>query len=226
MAARITWTLSGLILFLPSLILKDYMLDPIQECREKFGRAPRNISLYNRMTYFRVTKPLWLWLNRSDKLHTLLRNKRSLFNNGVVVWGQVVQANNLLFRHGYEDCPGEIVYSLNRTLHSDGRQMQRIASRLFALKGTKPADPSLRKIADYLTDEYTRVFGLDVPKIISPSLKCKISTTFFVRKHLPNQRLCKTLLPVVLSTSAPNILMPLPERYWPDSLLQWWSSAG
>ncbi|HEX5445823.1 MAG TPA: hypothetical protein VFW87_18495 [Pirellulales bacterium] len=96
--------------------------------------------------------------------------------------------------------------------------------QLYSLKGSAPEDPELAPIATYLTDEMIRVFGLPVPKTISPNLPCRIFTTFFVRKHLPLRRLCTPLLPIVANPSEPYVAMPLPARFWPQPLVDGWST--
>jgi len=168
---------------------------------------------------------MWLWLSPGDKMATLFRNTNPLFRDGVVVWGHVIQANQLMFQPGSENCPGEVVYSLAESHQVDPDTLAQVARDLFSLKGTHPNHPELNPIANYLTDEMIRVFGLPVPKVISPTLPCQISTTMFFRKHLPRQRLCSSLLPLVVNPSPPFVALPLPERYWPPELLAWWTQG-
>lgn len=199
------------------------MQDAIRECNYNFGEPPREVSFWDRLTYFRVPKPLWLRLNKEDELTTHFQNLNDLFSDGIVVWGHLVQANNLMFEEGNNNCPGEIVYSLDDPSRVDPEYLQQVAHELFQLKGTKPSSPKLQPIANYLTNEMIRVFGLPVPSSISPSIQCKISTTLFVRKHLPKHQLCASLLPVIVSRQKPHVVTTLPERYWPPELLEWWS---
>lgn len=200
------------------------MPNPIHECIENFGLAPRRLSLWDRLTYFRIPRPRWLPANSSDGLSTLFQNLHTLFTEGTVVWGHIIQANALLFQPGLDDCPGELVYSLADARRVDPDDLGQVAHQLYSLKGSAPEDPELAPIATYLTDEMIRVFGLPVPKTISPNLPCRISTTFFVRKHLPLRRLCTPLLPIVVNPSEPYVAMPLPARFWPQPLIDWWST--
>ena len=191
-------------------------------CIENFGEAPRRFCLRDRLGYLRLPKPLWLCLDPFDELRTLFRNHRTLLADGKVVWGYIVQANYLLHEEGNDNCPGEIVYSLDEGNGVDHIYLGQLASELFALKGTRPSDPELLRIAEYLTDEEIRVFGLSVPSSISVA-HCQLSTTLFVRKHLPKRHLRAPLLPVVVNPKEPYVVMPLPERYWPEDLVEWWS---
>jgi len=197
------------------------MADLLAECVHRFGESPRRLAIWNR-SYFHVPKPDWLKGIPDDKLMTIFRYLPALFSQGIVVWGHVIQANSMMFEPGSHDCPGELVYSLDRRRIIDPTLLQQIAFELGQLKRTQPQDDELAVIADYLTNERIRVFGLPVPRPVSPSMPCHISTTLFVRKHLPEERLCKTLLPIVVMPDEPHIAMPLPARYWPKELLQWW----
>lgn len=192
------------------------------ECRANFGAAPRSFSFWDRANYMKVSRPLWLLLSPRDQLQTLFRHRKSLLENGVVVWGQVVQANQLLFSPGKTDCPGELVYSLEE--HRDARPdfLREVAAALFALKGTDPDDPEEQRVAEYLTNERIRVFGLPVPRSICPQKDCRMSTTLFTRRHLPAGRLCQGILPVIVNPAEPHIALPLPERYWPEDFLDKW----
>jgi hypothetical protein len=199
------------------------MNDPIDECAARFGIAPRAFSFWDRNVYLRVPKPSLLSEHPADELHTIFQGAPRLFTNGVVVWGHIIQANHLMFQDGNDDCPGELVYSLEDRQSVDPEYLQTVSTKLGALKGSKPESPGLAEIADYLTKEYVRVFGLLAPPEVSPRFRCRISTTFFVRKHLPRRRICGPLLPVVVHPKEPYIAMPLPQKYWPKELVDWWS---
>jgi hypothetical protein len=165
-------------------------------------------------------------VDSSDQLTTLFRHANTLFTEGTVVWGQVIQANELMFEGGNDNCPGEVVYSLKDPQRADPEYLEHVALELYSLKGTEPNNPELAQIAEYLTDETIRVYGLPVPSVVSPLYQCQISTTFFVRKHLPGRRLLASLLPIIVNPRKPHVALPLPERYWPPELLDWWFDQG
>ena len=201
------------------------MIDPLDVCIHNFGPPPRRFGWRDRVTHLRVPKPAWLRASRGDKLNTLYDHLDELWRDGVVVWGHVVQANQLMFEEGRANCPGEVLFSTADHDRVDPDELGRIAHDLFALKGTKPTDPDLSPIADYLTDEMVRVFGLPVPRSVSGPLPCRISTTMFVRKHLPGRRLCGPLLPVVVHPRRPHVALPLPAQFWPVELAAWWAGG-
>lgn len=200
------------------------MQEVLRKCIYNFGEPPRAVSLWDRLWYLRVPRPLWLWSNPPDRLATHFKNLNKLFCDGIVVWGHVVQANRRLFEKGLFNHPGEIVYSIDNTNLVEPEYLQRVAEQLYQLKNTKPTVPELRGISDYLTDERIRVFGLPVPYPISPWIPCTISTTYFVRKHLPKRQIRRLLIPVIVSRQRPHTATTLPERYWPSELVEWWSN--
>lgn len=193
------------------------------------ARALGGFSLWGRLTYWRVVRPEWLYQSPDDGLETLFLNLTKLKRNGKVVWAHFVQANKLLYSPGDVDCLAEVVYSLGDADSIQPEELGEIAGSLAALKHTKPDDPELASIADYLTSEWMRVYGRTVPGSISPRHSCKMSTIYVVRKHLPKpkpkQWLCAPLIPLIVSPTAPHVAIPLPSRYWPKSLVEWWTSS-
>lgn len=199
----------------------------ISQCVENFGEPPRRFPLWDRLTYLRVGRPAWLKQNSDDRLENLFRNLSKLKRDGKVVWAHIIQANGLLFSPGQDDCPAEVVYSLDDSKSIAARVLGGIASSLYSLKETKPDDAKLAFIAHYLTDERTRVFGIPVPPVISPGLSCMISSTYIVRKHLPKPRqwLGSRLLPLIVYPAIPHVALPLPSRYWPQEMIEWWVNS-
>src|SRR5688500_9241296 len=120
------------------------MADPLHECIRNFGRAPRELSLWDRLTYLRVPKPAWLRAEPDDKLNALFQNLPTLFANGTVVWGHIIQANRMMFEAGPINCPGEFVYSLEDARIANPQNLQKVAHELYSLKGTEPDDVELQ----------------------------------------------------------------------------------
>ncbi|EMI54584.1 hypothetical protein RSSM_03950 [Rhodopirellula sallentina SM41] len=94
---------------------------------------------------------------------------------------------------------------------------------MASLKGTQPNSNQERHIADYLTDEFIRVFGLAVPQYY-PEEQYLISTVMFARHHLPNQMLSDRILPLVVAPTPPHFAFVLPAVYWPQRLLERWGA--
>ena len=199
------------------------MVDVISDCAAKLGPAPRKISLLDSWGYLRNPRPDWVIGSPGEQLATHFNHLELTFREGKVVWGYLLQANSQLFENGVHDCPGELLYSIEDSPEeANPATLAPIAHEVTALKGTGTTDPELAPIGDYLTDEMIRVFGLDVPAVLSPGLKCKISTTFFVRKHLPKKRICSGFFPLLVREEAPHVAMVIPSRYWPKGFVKMW----
>src|SRR5690242_17380421 len=100
-------------------------------CRQAFGSPPRRFSLLDRLTYLNTKRPIWC--NSSDQLSRFFEGRNALLRDGMVAWGHIVQANQLMFRPGPHNCPGEVVYSNSPTVDIDLADLSDIAHRLFDL---------------------------------------------------------------------------------------------
>lgn len=204
----------------------------LMECQERFGTTPREFDTYTK-AYLTMDYSWAYWLLFFVPICKLLKSsrQRSVFRHGKVVWAHVIQANNVLWdppdptHEDNGDAPGELVFSLDVGGRVTPVYLEPLAERLAQTRGQPLGDAELRRIGDYLDAETVRVFGWNVPKQLSPQVPCYISTTMFLRKHLPNARLHHPFLPVVVSHKAPYFVMPLPERFWSTDLLTWWTHA-
>jgi len=170
--------------------------------------------------YPKIPMPSWAV---NDPLARLWKDFPTLLKAARVVWAHIVQANELLFQRGSQDCPGEVVYD-PRGLKEAG-DLAVVAEQLFSLKGTKPFDSELVAVADHLTSERSRVFGRPVPKKIS-EYPLRFSTIFFCRKHLPNRRLSLPCFPILVNEECLGSVMVLPSRWWPAELIDVWKEAS
>jgi hypothetical protein len=202
----------------------DYDLE-LSECARRLGPPPRRFSIWSRLGYLRVPQPQWVTREKDDLQHFFESTSR-LLSVGRLTWGCIVQANRRLFEPGKDDCPGEVVYGAKPRQDPPLESLIKIGRDLYELKGTVQSDPAFATIASYLTDEYTRVFGLRVPKVVSGTSICAVSTLFFVRKHLPDRVLARKWFPTLVLDEAPNAAMVLPSRYWSDNLVAAWTRAA
>ncbi|TWU07523.1 hypothetical protein [Stieleria varia] len=203
----------------------------LTECQQRFGAAPRDFdaptSEYLKMEMSWVYG--WLFFVPLCKLLKSSR-QRSIFRQGSVVWAHIIQANGELWgpatptREDNGDAPGEMVFSLDTTGKITPAYLASVAEKIAATRGQPSNDAELKRIGDYLEAETVRAFGWNAPKRFTPNVPCYISTTMFLRKHLPGGYLHETFLPVVVSHKAPYFIMPLPERFWSPELLAWWTS--
>ena len=192
----------------------------IDKMRESFETAPRKFSFFDRMTTFNFMRPDWAYGEEPDNLNYLFDRMSDVYQNGEVIWGSVIQVNEGLFEKGKDNLPGEVVFSFNDDVNLS--KLSKVANKLYHLKSQSPEDPELKKISDYLKDQFIRVYGWNVPKSISPDLNCFISTTFFLRKHFLGKTLNQTTFPIVVLKEAPHFALPLPSKYWTEEFKKWW----
>lgn len=197
----------------------------IDQCRKRFGPSPRSFPLWSRLRYLRTPPPAWLRKRRSDGLWELYRQRSLLLTRGTIVWAHLVQANEVLFSPGKIDAPAMVIYSPDPYFDAHLDELAEMASRLFALKDTKPEDAELARFARFITDEMDRNLHVPIPSQISEN-RTVIATGIMVhRKHLPFGVLTESFFPLLALPEVTPATMILPERYWPDSLLRAWGKG-
>lgn len=169
-----------------------------------------------------VERPGWA---DSDALGRFFDHAPALLSKGRVVWGALIQANELLFQPGtVGGARGEVIYDAQGRL--TGEDLQPIAKLLLSLKGAAPTDPALREFSSYLTDENACVFGMELPMSVAP-YPLKVSTTWFSRSHLQGGTIALPWFPLLIDEEAcPGIVMVLPSRFWPSELRAQWVAGS
>lgn len=200
----------------------------LRQCQENLGEVPRSFDA-DTTAYLQIDGAIIFNFLFFVPICKLLKNsrQRDLFRNGKVVWGHVIQANDCLWMPDTspaknDDAPGELVFACDSEVNPP--YLERIATKLASLRGDQHEDPDLARIGNYLEAETKRVFGWSVPKSVSPDVPCYISTTMFLRKHLPDTCLHRSFFPIVISPKRPHFAMSLPERFWPAEFLTWWKT--
>lgn len=176
----------------------------------KYGTAPKDLSFLRRMLFPRIQQPPYL-PRAKDDLNAILAAQKSVIKHGVVVLGAVIQANNLLFKAGPNDHPGELLLSLDPVIAPE--TLRAIARELFGLKGKICLDTERAVISRYLTDERIRVVGHDLPAELSRGHGCFCTTTIFRRRSLPAGVLDGQLMPVLVHPTS-RFAIVLPHQYW------------
>lgn len=191
----------------------------LDECRKNLGEAPRKFSLLDRWKYLKIEQPSWCASN-NDEMLRFFEQRENMLRNGILTFGCVVQANQLMFTEGKHNCPGEVVYSLEDCTNIAA--LRRVAHALYDLKGTQPEGEVEACFAEYLTDERIRVYGLRIPESVFAPFACLDSTIFFARHHLPDGKLSLGYFPILVNAQEPRTVMVVPSRYWPQSFQEMW----
>lgn len=196
----------------------------LEECRQQFG-APgrRRFRMREGLCYLNIKRPIWC--GKQDELWNLFKHKQQVLCHGEIVWGHIVQANTLLFKPGIANCPASVVFCPDSAVPVNLAALSYAAKCMFDLKNTTPEEAELLEIANTLTDEMTRTFGVQVPKQFCNGFTFYEASTFITRKHLPDGVLRRSIFPLLISSVSPYYCFPLPSKYWSSDLIHYWHSS-
>jgi hypothetical protein len=180
----------------------------------RLGDAPADLPAAERKRLRLVTMPQWTRGYGTSGLGWLFEAERDLKENGLVVPGALVQANDHMYAPDGDDMPGEVVFTF--AAEPDLRDLSTMAGEVFRLKGRRCREPDESFVADYLADEMTRVRGIPVPARLDTVGDSFISTTVFFRDALPKRCLRGSVYPFLVSTETMNAVV-LPSKLWSES---------
>lgn len=170
--------------------------------------------------YLHIRPPKWCRQSQDD-LMLIYRDQKKLIDEGQVVIAMLVQANNNLFKKGYQDFPADVVYSDDLSAENLLQKLRDVAIKIFDLKETKPEDPDEGKFAQMVSHEYGRDFRVTVPDRFGDGLTVTYTTIMVHRKHLPEGYLANEFFPLLIHEES-RAAMILPARYWSKELLADW----
>lgn len=175
----------------------------------------------------RPETPVWATMETDEPLNRLFAHSDQLLLRGRVVWGALVQANNLLFEPEFRfGAPGEVVYDPQG--RSEPEALEAIARLLMRCKRADNAgidDPALQRYGEHLRNERTRMFGFPLAGRLLP-YPLLASTTYFDQCQLPDGMLSRSHFPLLVDADAPGLVLPLPTALWPEALRDAWLDIG
>lgn len=185
------------------------------------GIAQRQALADSDIETLRPLRPAWA---DGHPLSMLFDAAPRLLREGRVTWGCVVQANKLLFHPAYcGGAPGEVLYDPAGRVSPE--ELGGLARHLLECKGRPSDDAELQRYTDHLADESTVLFGHPVSRRLMP-YPLRTSTTYFDQLQLPDGMLSLGWLPLLVHDGLPGLVLPLPCRFWADSLQAFWCDAG
>ncbi|VTT97577.1 Uncharacterized protein OS=Planctomyces brasiliensis (strain ATCC 49424 / DSM 5305 / JCM 21570 / NBRC 103401 / IFAM 1448) GN=Plabr_4597 PE=4 SV=1 [Gemmataceae bacterium] len=199
----------------------------IRASRARFGPPPRVLSTADaeacRLTLLPELEAAFR--ASDDPMLRILADRQRLLDRGEVVWGRLVQANQILFDpSNHITAPANVVYRLDP--HFDGRAeaLGRIPHGLFAQKGTVPASRELREFVRVITDERERIMRRELPRSYCGGRSVYFTTCFIQPGHLPGNRIARPDFPLLVNAHETEAVMVLPSRFWPPDLAYQWES--
>jgi hypothetical protein len=198
----------------------------LQRCRESLGSPPRTLDR-EEQRYFRLQPSFlmrFVFLSRLDNLRMVARDQYLLRDHGRVVWGFLVQANEVLFDpRNRQVLPANVIYSPDTYFDDRVALLQGVAGGLFQLKGTSPGDEELEKFATAITNEVARTMRLPLPRPLCQGKEVYFTTCLIQPSHLPGGYLASGFFPIVICPEETDAVLILPARYWPNELCQVWT---
>ena len=193
----------------------------LREVARRVGKPPRRFSAL-RWRHGRSKPPAWL--TPQDLISRIYAWQGRILRDGFVRWGVVVHANNTLFLPGATESGAQVVYGRKGDVSL--ADLREVARRTFALKGTEPADPGERRLADMLAAETERALDWPVPLSLTGGRDVVTTIVMLPREHLPGGFLGMDHFPI-LADAVSGMAVLVPQRYWPADLLEEWkSNAG
>lgn len=181
-----------------------------------YPQAFAQLPLMERTIYLEKGWPSWV---AQDPLDRLREDMPRLMQKGRVVWGHIVQANRGLFEGKVEGAPLEVLYDPRGLFPQEA--LGNLAGMLYQLKGKQTDDPELKRYADHLQKETSRLFDWRTPASFVP-YPLHASTTYINRHWLPGGRLVNPLIPLVVSEHYPGGVAMAPSHVWPAEYKERW----
>jgi hypothetical protein len=161
-----------------------------------------------------------------DKLRTVLRDQHLLRDHGRVVWGFLVQANQVLFDPANrQTLPANVIYCTDPNGDDQVPLFRSVARGLFGLKGTSPRDAELTRFSAAITNELARTMRLPLPRSVCGGMAAYFTTCLIQPSHLPGGHIASGVFPLVICPERTEAVMILPARYWSKELREVWASG-
>ena len=193
----------------------------IAACRDLFGSPPRPLCVTDRISLDPERQQNFV--ERKDGLLRIFQDQDLLLTQGRVIWGQLVQANQILFQPTNRlTCPANVIYSVDSFFDGRLSLLSSIARGLFAQKGSTSADREIQAFVDAVTDEMARVLRKEMPHSYTGGRSVNFATCFIQPSHLPDGFIARPSFPIIVSPDETPAMLLLPSRYWPAELISNW----
>ncbi len=183
----------------------------LDEMRTAFGKKPRPIRPRDILRM-----PLWAF--PEDPLAQIFWKQLTLLSRGEIVWGALVQVNELMFNFGRSNHPGNLIYCRDPDSFARPDILIDTAGTLYDTKGETVSE-ELRIFSESLANEMERLMRVRVPSELSQGLECVFTGVMFDRRHLPLGIVERRLYPLLVHPSLRETMI-LPVRYWPKAFLR------
>jgi hypothetical protein len=174
----------------------------------------------------RIHPPAWLTTEDEDPLHIVFADQWILRKHGSVLWGHIVEANDLLRTADREDHPATVAWSLDPWFDRAVDDLRRIASALADPELRRRRDGETARFARRLDEHVGRIMQWPVPTTLTGGRQVLLTSILVHRPHLPDGRLDASLLPLLLAPGRSQAAMILPMGEWTAELRDLWRALA
>jgi hypothetical protein len=186
----------------------------LDECRERFGAGPRSLADADLAAFrFEIpfSKKLSFWMGHP--LARLQGESKDLIERGRIVWGYVVAADEKLRSASNRQSQTAVVlYGTSADLDDRPDLLERVGDQLTSVRidadDLSLARPPLAKPLHAERSEGATLF---------------LSGTLLTPSTLPQERLERNLLPLLVAPEKSKHVLPLPKRWWSEALIAYWT---
>ena len=201
----------------------------LPNCRRLLGDPPRKITAEQQERF--TIKLSWferlLMRVSNDPLFRILRDQSILRDQGRIVWGGVIQANEELFKPTNKKVlPAVVVYSLSPELDEDPESFEAMISAIRELTGRSPRDRDLLPLVRAVTNEYDRNVKLEIPDSIAQGSESYLTNCLIQPSHLPEGFIAAPIFPVLAFPEKTDFVTILPAEYWGEEVISLWTAAA
>jgi hypothetical protein len=165
------------------------------------------------------------WLSTESPLYEAYRDRALLLEQGQVVWGHVVQANEELLSPGRDPFPAALLFSLDPAYADRVGNLGEIAKQLFELKGYEVDDQQMDRFASAITDETTPLLNERVPLESPASTEILYTSIVIDPRNLPQRHLVLSWFPILVAPTLSRGCTIVDRRYWSSFLRSFWTAS-
>lgn len=198
----------------------------LDKIRADIGAPPRSLGWF-KPSPFSFSEPPWMEMAKDsdEPMKEIVRNQKTLWKRGIVVWGGIVRANNNLYQPGTDDCPGLVVFSPTAPDAEAVEELPGLVEKLWKLGDDEVPDPDrTQREREWWEDlqngmSYNR--GCKLPEEWQARTKdYKGSTILFPRSHLAGGVITSRLVPLLVDPMT-NMVQLVPASRWPEGMGEW-----